>query len=114
MQVDPINLSVDSTAVLRKPPVDYREAKTLKPATEDPSKPQKRVERNENVAKLQSTLSKYNISLRFHKDDRTNRIVVDLVDETTGESVMQIPSEVSLKIAADFVDMQRNFVDVKK
>lgn len=111
MQVDPVSISTDVAVKARAMQVDNREVKVNKPATETVQKPEKKIDRDENIARLQSSLAEHNISLRFRTDPRTNRIIVNLVNEITGESVLQIPSEVSVKLAADFIDLQRNFLD---
>ncbi len=111
MQIDPVSSAADISVQARKLQVQLGDVKSSKPIPELGQKPEKGADKHENISRIQSTLSESKISLRFHTDDRTNRIIVDVVDEITGESVMQIPSEVSLKLAADFIDMQRNFLD---
>lgn len=63
------------------------------------------------LVKLKQILAEDNITLKFSRDDKTKSIVVELVDDRTGESIRQIPSTVSLKLAAHFVTMQGHFVD---
>lgn len=52
-----------------------------------------------------------NLNLNFSRDDETNQIVVALVDNNTGETVRQVPTEVSLKLAAIFAQTQGNLLD---
>ncbi|MCD9184970.1 MAG: flagellar protein FlaG [Pyrinomonadaceae bacterium] len=70
--------------------------------------------KEENLQKLKDVFSESNITLKYSRDDETKALVVEMVDGTTGEAVLQIPSEVSLKLAALFVKTQGQFVDEKK
>jgi len=68
----------------------------------------------ENLQKLKDVFAESNIDLKYSRDDKTKALVVEMVDSTTGEAILQIPSEVSLKLAALFVKTQGQFVDEKK
>ena len=48
------------------------------------------------LTELKNALAKHDITLNYSQDDRTNRILIKLVDETTGEAIRQIPNEASL------------------
>jgi len=69
------------------------------------------VARNTDFERLEQTLSEHNISMRFSRDGSTKQLVLNLIDENTGESVLQLPSPVTLKLAAEFVRTQGQFVD---
>ncbi len=73
-------------------------------------KPEQKAE-VEDLGKLKSALAEHNITLKFSRDDKTNAIIVELVNEKTGEAIRQIPSEVSLKLAAEYVKTQGQFID---
>ncbi|HQU83424.1 MAG TPA: flagellar protein FlaG [Pyrinomonadaceae bacterium] len=68
----------------------------------------------ENLQKLKDVFAESNISLKYTRDDKTKALVVEMVDSKTGEAVLQIPSEVSLKLAALFIKTQGQFVDENK
>ena len=68
---------------------------------------------NENLDKLKAVLAENNITLKFSRDESTKSIVVELVDNKTGEAIRQIPSTVSLTLAAHFVKLQGQFIDEK-
>ena len=70
-----------------------------------------REDQAEHLEKLKTALAAHDISLQYSRDNETNRLVVKMVDEKTGEAVRQIPSEVSLKLAAEFIKLQGLFVD---
>ena len=63
------------------------------------------------LEKLQDKLAENNIALKFRRDDKTNELVVELFDDKTGEVIRQIPSEVSLKLSAEFGKLQGQFID---
>jgi uncharacterized FlaG/YvyC family protein len=52
------------------------------------------------VAELSKAMEPFDIALRFSKDDETGTIVVQMIDQKSGEAVQQIPTEASLRIAA--------------
>ena len=66
------------------------------------------------VAKLERMLAEHDISLKFSMDDATNSLVVQMIDQKTGESIRQFPTEVSLSLAANFMKLQGVFLDVEK
>ena len=68
----------------------------------------------EDLIRLQNGLGEHNISLKFSKDETTKALVVELIDDKTGEEIRQFPTEVSLKLAATFIKLQGQFVDTLK
>lgn len=56
------------------------------------------------VAELNLQFEVANRSLRFRIDDRTDRLVVSVIDDETGDVVRQIPPEVTIRIAANRLD----------
>ena len=54
-----------------------------------------------------------NISLNFSRDEETGAIVTKLVDQTSGETVQQIPTEASLHLAAAIGKLQGQILDTK-
>ncbi len=66
------------------------------------------------LEKIRSILAEVHISLKFSRDSTTNSLVVQVVDEKTGEAIRQFPSEVSLKLAAHFVKLQGNFINLSE
>lgn len=93
----------------------------IEKTAEKPEKPEVKAKKNlgeaksrensENLNDLAKTLEENNITLSFSRDEETKAVVVKLVDTKTGEAIRQIPSEVSLKLAAVNAKLQGNFVD---
>lgn len=69
---------------------------------------------SKRLENIRSVLADHSISLKFSTDSTTNSLVVELVDEKTGEAIRQFPSEVSLKLAANFIKLQGNFIDMSE
>lgn len=81
--------------------------------TVEPSKPEDENNEQENVRQLQDFFNENGITLKFSRDDKTNSVVVELIDQKSGEAVRQIPSEISLKLAAEFSKLQGQFFSKK-
>ena len=54
---------------------------------------------------LKKVLAEHDITINYRHDDDSNRLVITLVDDKTGEAIRQIPSEVSLKLSAQIQGM---------
>ena len=80
---------------------------------QEPKAEKHEVDKHE-VAKLQTALAEHDISLKFSKDEATNDLVVELIDQKTGEAIRQFPTAVSLSLAATFQKLQGVFIDVAK
>jgi len=52
------------------------------------------------LRELAQVLEPFNISLKFTKDDETGTIVIQLINQGSGETLQQIPNEASLHVAA--------------
>lgn len=50
-------------------------------------------------------------SLRFRVDDDSNRVVVSIVDQESGDVIQQIPSEVSLRIAQRMAELGSGMIN---
>lgn len=111
MQINPSVQPIEFGSAIRvqaEKPVEKTESKAKVPAVESPAVPDNKAE---NLARLKEVLSESNLTLKFRRDDDTQQLVVELVDDKTGEAIRQIPSQISLKLAAAFVKMQGQFVD---
>ncbi|MBL8207849.1 MAG: flagellar protein FlaG [Blastocatellia bacterium] len=78
--------------------------------------PQKDAAQLEKVTKqIQDAIQDTNISLRFSQDEDSGAIVVEWVDQQSGEALQQIPSETALRLAAVLgkFKLQGQFVNQK-
>lgn len=66
---------------------------------------------NGELKELQKSLAEQNIALRFSRDADTKILVVEMVDDKTGEAILQLPSKVSLKLAAEHAKLQGLFIN---
>jgi uncharacterized FlaG/YvyC family protein len=62
----------------------------------------------EALQKLEQVLQQHDIRLDFSRDEKTDSIVLKMIDQTTGETLQQIPNEVSLRLAEVFGKLQGN------
>jgi flagellar protein FlaG len=67
--------------------------------------------KGEKLVEFRSILAQHDISMNFSTNEQTNDVVVKLVDVKTGETIRQIPNEVSLKLAAANIKLQGLMVD---
>lgn len=51
------------------------------------------------LAALGDELKSFDISLRFRRDEESGAVVIDLLDQSTGEKVRQIPTEAALHLS---------------
>ena len=87
------------------------------PIRMDPSTPQPAVQRSkpnsvptdsgvrvEEIDQIISNLAKavepFDVALKFSKDQETGAIVVEMISQTTGETLQQIPNAAMLHVAA--------------
>src|SRR5262245_3211244 len=66
---------------------------------------------SETVDETKGILAEHNINLRISTDPTTQSLVVQMVDEKTGEPIRQIPSEVSLRLEANFLKLKEMFLN---
>lgn len=60
---------------------------------------------------LESAVQENNIALNFSRDEETGVIVVKLVDQSSGETVQQIPAEALLHLSAALGKLQGQLFD---
>lgn len=110
MQINSLNQEPDFALPV---PEAARKSESVKTEIQrDPPPEQQDVSRkSEKLNELKETLAEYNISLNFSRDEKTNELIVKLVDSSTGEAIRQTPSEVSLKLTAIYAKVQGQFLD---
>jgi len=110
--VDPFrieNAGVGSVAISQAPTA---------PKTEAPAKSlQKETRSAEEIRKdlnaINEQLKTMNRSIQFSIDDKSNEVVVKIVDRDTGEVVRQIPPESVVKLRDSMADMAGLIVEKK-
>ena len=65
------------------------------------------------IDSIQEAVKDSNISLQFSHDEDSGSIVITLVDQTSGETVQQIPSKAVLHLAAALGKLQGHLFDRK-
>lgn len=95
-------LSVPPNKDRQSPPIVETKTETPEPeaAKRDPEK-------------LKAVLAENDISLNFHRDEESGRLVVEMIDNVTGDAVRQIPSEVSLRLSEMFSKVQGQLFEAR-
>lgn len=109
MQVSTFNFAADVPA---NQDVTSRAAVKAEPQPQE-AKIEVKAERSE-IAELRTELARHGISLKFSRDDTTNHLVIQMIDDKTGDAIRQFPTEVSLSLAANFMKLQGVFIDVER
>jgi flagellar protein FlaG len=65
------------------------------------------------IDSIQEAVNNANISLQFSQDEESGSIVITLVDQSSGETVEQIPSKAVLHLAAVLGKLQGQIFDRK-
>lgn len=71
-------------------------------------------ELEESVKKLNSAAEAFNVKLRFSVDERTDRIVVKVIERETEQVIREIPPEQVLNMVAQIQDLIGVFVDARR
>lgn len=58
------------------------------------------------VKSLEEAVRGLDIALNFSRDDKTGAIVIKLIDQQSGETVQQIPTEATLRLSAALGKLQ--------
>lgn len=62
---------------------------------------------------VNSNLQAWSTGLRFNVDEDTQRVVISIVDSSTGEVLRTVPSDAVLRVAKMIVQLQGSLVDTK-
>lgn len=63
------------------------------------------------VSELNKLAGSFNEKVRFDLDDKTNRIIIKLINRDTNEVVSEIPSKYSIRLLEHFQEYMGLFVD---
>lgn len=68
---------------------------------------------DDTLDQINSSLQAWSTGIRFDMDDEAQRLVVSIVDNSTGEVLRTVPSDAVIQIAKMIVQLQGNAVSVK-
>ena len=63
------------------------------------------------VSELNRLAGSFNEKVQFSLDDRTNRVIIKLIDRDTNEVVSEIPSKYSIRLLEHFQQSMGIFID---
>lgn len=111
-----VNNAAQVGEVVRSVPPNVRQSspREAKPKVKEPAQPAPKAEvQAQNPEHLKEVLAQSDISLNFRRDEKTGRVVVEMIDNTTGDPVMQIPNEVSLRLSEMFSKVQGQLFEAR-
>lgn len=111
MQTSTVSFPVDVKVPGQQTGEHAKEVKAKAQPVQQEEKVRQGPAESEDLARLKSSLADHNINLKFSTDATTKAVVVELIDEKTGDAIQQFPNEVSLALAANFIKLQGQFVD---
>ncbi|AYR22290.1 flagellar protein FlaG [Alcaligenes faecalis] len=68
---------------------------------------------DDTLDQINNSLQAWSTGIRFNMDDEAQRLVVSIVDNTTGEVLRTVPSDAVIQIAKMIIQLQGNAVSVK-
>ncbi|HRK84944.1 MAG TPA: flagellar protein FlaG [Alcaligenes faecalis] len=68
---------------------------------------------DDTLEQINDSLQAWSTGIRFNMDDEAQRLVVSIVDNSTGEVLRTVPSDAVIQIAKMIVQLQGNAVSVK-
>ena len=115
MQIDPT--SPITLVQLNGPHADAMPASPGKSQTHAPNAPlgesTDRAETRRALQELAQAIEPFNISLKFTRDEETGTIVIQMINEQSGETLKQIPNQASLHVAATLSKLQGKLFNCK-
>lgn len=98
-----------------RPATERERSEASQSAQAEAAKAAKQAEEEVSAEKLQEDLTKVDTAsttgLRFRVEQKSGRVVVEVVDSKTGDLVRQIPSEEALRIAQQLAEGSSGLVD---
>lgn len=105
--VSGVNPSQRSASADAAPGVNAKSTLAEQPAAGNKTPPEMPREQLDSVvASMQTAIQSISRDISFQVDDSSGRVVVKVVDGTSGEVVRQIPSEEALELATRLEDMR--------
>ena len=65
------------------------------------------------MRELVKVVEPFNVSLKFSRDSETGTIVVEMIDDRSGETLQQFPNAARLQLAATLTKLQGKIVNVQ-
>jgi flagellar protein FlaG len=100
----PMNKASEQVSTARKKSVD---------AVQSEQTENNQVQPEELLNQIKSLTEDGLYSVRFENDERTQGLVVKIVDRETDEMIRQVPAEAMLKLSAILDDLRGNIVNTK-
>jgi uncharacterized FlaG/YvyC family protein len=73
--------------------------------------PDAKTEPKQALGELTEAMEPFNIALKFSKDVETGTIVVEMIDQKSGETLQQFPTPASLHVSAALRKLQGKIIN---
>jgi len=109
-------LNINGTTMQKMPRASEQVDSGRKNVQDEPDKSQesadgKKVQAEELLSQIKALTENGLYSVRFENDERSNQMVVKIVDSDTQEIIRQVPAEELLGMKAALAELQGNLVD---
>lgn len=109
-------LNITGTSMQKMPRASEQIDVSRKKTKEEPDKSQENTDKNaippeELLDQIKALTENGIYSVRFENDERSQALVVKIVDSETNEVIRQVPAEEILGLRKALTDFQGNFVD---
>lgn len=109
-------LNINGTTLPKMPRASEQIDTNRKQISEEPQNNQKNPDKNalqpeELLGKIKALTEDGMYSVRFEADDKTNQLIVKIVDSKTQKVIRQVPAEEMLGLREALTEYQGNFVD---
>jgi flagellar protein FlaG len=114
MNIEAINLQTAPQFQSSKAPEQVSDARKKAVDTVQSDQPkQNQIQPEEMLKQIKSLTQDGLYSVRFEHDERSNGMVVKIVDQKSDEVIRQVPSEELLTINAALADLRGNIIDTE-
>ncbi len=114
MNVEAINVQNNAELQMRKASDQVSEARKQKEVqVQSESVEKKQVQPEELLQQIKSLTEDGLYSVHFETDERSNGMVVKIVDRTNDEVIRQVPAEELLELKAALDDLRGNIIDTE-
>jgi uncharacterized FlaG/YvyC family protein len=111
MQIEPIMpIPMEGSNGLGTPTGVPHKAQPVHTAPAPPN-PDAKVEDKQALGELDQAMESFNISLKFSKDAETGTIVVEMIDQKSGETLEQFPTATTLHVSAELRKLQGKIIN---
>lgn len=81
-------------------PATHKGDEATEPASSSPS------DAEQGVRSLNEAIKAFDVSIKFSRDEETGKVVIEVIDQKSGQTLQQIPNEATLHLSAALGKLQ--------